>query len=1321
MNSRREQLSPFAVVLLLGAVVLVALVAAFQHDSYQDDYYDNEPASELTVSYLEAWLRVQPDSVPRLMLLGEQYLKLNRREQALALAGHMEQLDSADEETKRQALYLRVNVAQQRAYELDVQDERRPERMAVLRSELEQATAYAWAPARQVALSEMAWAAGAYDVALHFYRQLAGSDADNALDWHQRAAELAFARQEYEEAADSLFAAVDLSAELPQKRELFLRALQVLESGDRAALACELAEQHMTGLENDRQVIIYMLNLARMANRGDLIDKYARQLASLLELSSNEPVAPATGWLARTYSLPASAARALLAAPARWTHAAAGAVRSTDAYRGLQAGLRVAGWLSGRPFVAVANEQVAVAEPAMQPAETPVTDNDYDLLYQVYVESGSLTKARDIAKKALARGMPARIWEPRLAQVAEWGGEPGLALQAWSRHAGLTDSAESWSHVRRLSIGLNDDARYLQALQFDIRNTPNNAALYDELVLAYERLGEPERAMQFLQTQVSGSRSTVLLGRYAELAERAGHDQRAEELYHRLWQVDPASRAQHVTGVARLRYKQGKDESALQLMREQADSIAEAADTADYWRLYAELGRLLQSSEDTSRAYRSLLATGQATSADLAGMTYFFLNSPMDAARIAEMNLQQGIDPQRAVEAALLNYAELRAWSRVGEIMRGLSGAQRTGFQRSAAALMVKGRYHLYLHQWNEAVASFRDAVNAAPASDDARISYLWVLVEYGTEAELRQRLYQWRRLVRLNADYREVFAAAYLRLGQTARAIRLMRMQPPEVTKDPLWIMSLADAEQQGGHDELAQRLYRKAWRELHARLQGVNDVAGAPVPADVQLDWWQARGVLAQRLRNAEVTSRALNQLYVQDMRLSAPGVRYQSRLGDVSGMRTAAEVSDDVAEQGVSPYSLLAGIGVSLEQEANERARILLRHPAVRDLPASADYQMSLALAESDTTAAAELLDLRQGRIAYYSQVAALGANRRTSEQETLLFDGLDMTPGGDAIHEDLTQVIWPDKSALGVSMGLWRSEAISTHELDMFARLKLTNRYGITLHGITRQQKTRRKQDIAWVPSTDREYELSIHDRTVEHDFTLTLGQRDGFRSFATGRIFAEVNRHGTWVPSATLGWRQYTSLSPYLQVAGYKNMLDFALSWQPEDSRWFASANAEVARFYTQKHDAIARGTEFNQELGYRIYHAYPDWSVRLVAGQGNYSASGKNRTHSALTRMNPDGVAPANSELVPENFRRYGIMTGFGNNDVTTRKSSWKPFLDAGYIRDNKNGHGPAFSAGIGGPVLGGDHLVLQYLHEATGARNRQRTSQLLLSYYLNF
>lgn len=1281
MIKPRERLSPFGLVLLLGAGVSAGLATTFQDDSASHERLAGEPASELTVAYLTARLHIRPDSREHLILLGEQYLKLDRRQQALNLAQRMEQLDPGDAGLQREALYLRIGVARQEAYQYPPTDQRRAPLMAQYQDTLAKAAGHDWPLFRIKELAQQAQQAGAHAPLLHFYRQLAERDADNQAYWHGLSAETAFAHQQYEDAARSFFQAASLSSEPVHKRDYFLQALRVLESGDRAGLACDLAPQHLAGLEQDIDVLRYLLNLARMANRRELVRRYARQLAQLLELSdAGSPVTPAP---------PQSA---------------------TDVAARLLASLLL-------PQAAMASEQQH-SQPAGKAG-----NEDYDLLYQVYLENGQLAEASDMAQKALAAGLDPLIWDPRLAVAAEWGGNPTLALQAWSRQATRLNSADAWGQVRRLSSALYDDRLYLQALIFEALNAPHKPGLYDQLVQAYERLGEPEAGLQFLEGRPGYARNTELLRSYALLAERSGHDQKAEQAYLQLAGIDPAARLEHVTDAARVKYKQGEDDEALALLREHAPMADSSAQSAVFWRLYAELARLLQSSEDAALAYRNLLATGKASQEDLAAMAYFFVYSPMDAARVAELHLQQGGYDQAMINSALLNYAELRAWTRIHQIIAGMTVSQRNSFEQSATALLLRARYQLYRRQSSQALEDFRHAVQAAPQNHDIRIAYLWALSEYGTDSELSKTVHQWRRLARSNSAYWEVFAAAELRLGNARRAVQLMRKQDLEARRDPLWTITLADAEQLRGNQDLALGLYRQAWRDLHERLAAQQTDDGlSPLPEEIQLAWWQARSGLSARMASGDQPGRRFAELVALDAQLAAAPGRLTSVLGDVSGLTGTRDVVEQLAPiDPLSTGTLYTAIGLSLEQQAYDRARIQLGAPQLEGLPASTDLQMSLALAEHDSTSAAQLLDQEHGRISFYNRLAALGITGRRSEQASGVFAAHYGSPDNDAIHTDLVDAVWPDHSAAGIDLQSRHSEALATDEIDLFARLKLTNRYGITARSITRLQSVRDRSQIARVPATDQETELSLHGRTPDQDVTLTIGQRSGHGSFMTGRLQASINQRGSWTPSAILGWRQYTSASPYLQVAGYKNMLDLGLSWQPRESRWFADLNIEQADYYSHRHDRIGTGTEFNQQLGYRISTSYPDWNVRLIAGQGNYSADNSQRLHPSLARFSPDGQPPSNAQLIPEDFRRYGLMTGFGNSNVTSHARRWRPFADAGYVHYDREGTGPSVSVGLGGPVFGGDHLVLQYQYEATGAGNRQRTNAFRIAYYFNF
>ncbi len=71
----------------------------------------------------------------------------------------------------------------------------------------------------------------------------------------------------------------------------------------------------------------------------------------------------------------------------------------------------------------------------------------------------------------------------------------------------------------RLAPGLSDDRAYLAALRH--RAGGGDLETIDEVVAAYERLGEPEAGLAFLDSLSSGPHAREVMERNAQLAERA--------------------------------------------------------------------------------------------------------------------------------------------------------------------------------------------------------------------------------------------------------------------------------------------------------------------------------------------------------------------------------------------------------------------------------------------------------------------------------------------------------------------------------------------------------------------------------------------------------------------------------------------------------------------------------------------------------------------------------------------------------------------------------------------------------------------------------
>ena len=125
---KRERLSPLWLTVAIGAGIVLALAAAHPSDEDQTRALVAQPPSELSVAYLEAWLRIDPGAPRYLDLLGHQYLGLGRWNDAMKVATQLRGM--SDEQDRRRGILLGLAAMEQRAYEVPPDDPQRAERMA---------------------------------------------------------------------------------------------------------------------------------------------------------------------------------------------------------------------------------------------------------------------------------------------------------------------------------------------------------------------------------------------------------------------------------------------------------------------------------------------------------------------------------------------------------------------------------------------------------------------------------------------------------------------------------------------------------------------------------------------------------------------------------------------------------------------------------------------------------------------------------------------------------------------------------------------------------------------------------------------------------------------------------------------------------------------------------------------------------------------------------------------------------------------------------------------------------------------------------------
>jgi hypothetical protein len=1303
VRAERPRIAPAWLVLLLAAVVPLTMVASSPRGGLQQRLASVGAPSDLSAAYLEAWSKVQPKNEEFLTLLGAQYASLGRIDDAGRVAARMEALGSIH--MRRAAMMLRLSIAEQRTFAIPEDDPRRGPALANLREQLTQAAALPWAPKDLEWLAQRSAAVGLPDLELQLYKRLSAGDPEGRERWDTRITRYALQTGDYRAAADAWFRQQAAAKTRDEQRRCFIAGIRTLQSGNLLNEALAAADQHLGALDTDPATLVVLLNLARAANRPERVDQYAKMLARYAQAEPQpEPQPSQSTYAYMDGPLPSREGFAPVS------------LREAQEWWGV---IRVAASVPSNAATSPAPASASSPAPAVTatPASEAASEGSAqgagkdpkvaDLVFQAFVESGDLANAQKIAQQQVQRDPRSVLWTKRLAQIAEWDRNPMLALNSWLDYARLSNDPVGWQNVLRIAPMLDDDDAYLAALVHQAQASPDDLKLVDNVIATYERLGRPDDGLAFLRGLPRGRNADAIDQRIGALAERAGHDDQALAAYRAVQLRDPGN-AGAALRTASVLYRAGDYRASFTALQS-ARNTAKDSDT-EYWRNYAELARLLQRDADANEAYRHLLAGGATTPEDLGDMTYFFDPYPIDAARIAELQYRRDHTP-RALQNAIYYYTDAQALDRVAALLASLTAQERKEALASPGVLGVRAEYYRLTDQPAKALDDLRHAVDLPGSTADLRAAYLWTLIDYGTDAELDATLKRWHGTEDRSAVLWEPYAAAEMRLNRPVLALDYLRRESASLSRDPLWLMTYADAQEMAGRPDLAWSIRHKVWQQLQqdeaalAKLHGAARAAQrgrSGQDAETLADIRGRRVTLSSDFETGDDSAAMLNDLLAGTQ--SSDSVKFARRtlLGTAKGLPGAAPDAGIDSQQNNRLREAVAkdvAIAWALSHEGNPLAKRWLAQQYAARLAQPADARLTIALAEHDTGAMEQLLAQERSRLPLDDRIDAAVATDRQGRAQQLAFNGLDGAPDNTDIHTHLTETAldWPQSLDTSVVNNV-------EHPLDYVAQTlagsrKIADHY---LLGVTELQNFQRSTDITQlvnVPSVDRSLSFFLQRQTVDSAASITAGRRDALASFYTLQLAAETGRNSDLQFGVHAGRNQVADEDQFLQVGGMKDNVVGDFTWRATQ-RLTMTGSIEGDRFYSQARNYIGSGLLENGELAYRIRTGYPDYTLRLVGEHGGYGASGG--ADSLISRLEPVALQPALAgDFIPQSYWQYGLYFGFGNDLLDQYTHAWRPFFDIGILHNSVQGWGPDISLGLAGSVFGGDHLALYFQHQS--------------------
>lgn len=742
--AKRPRLIPPVVLAAFTSFVGVGLTLMYPYRALVDRVLRERRGDELTLSYLHNLLRTDPRNTDLLLKLAEQQLAAG---DFPGLRHSLQAVLTSPDESDRIAARLLLWRADESEWRKAPADS--PQRAALLRKLLDELEALAQLQldeATRLDVAERALELGDAGLALRIYRSIGLHGGQLPAAWFATRAAQMQARQEFDAAAQLYLLARDRASGLAARRTYFFLAVRVWLARNEPAKALAVAEAELKDLAGDLDSLVFMVELARSANRPDDAARYARLMLKLSLRAQWQRLARDDGF---------------------------------DAH-----------WV-----------EVADAPSPGGPPALPFDDRIYTLGYDAFIGDHRLDDAYRVAAFAVRQAPQSMAWRLRLARVAEWSGRPQEALTHWRwlvDEAGVdrVTKEEAAQALLRLAPGLFDDQALLAGLGYELSRSPEDLTLLRALIATYERLGEPEQGIATLQRFVAAHPLQAPMQALADLAERAA---RIDLAIATLREMDTrfGRTRDRAMKLAALQLGQGRVAdayAALDAVRAQVPR-----EDAAFWRTYGSLALRLQDDGRAREAYAKVIDLDQAGLDDF--KTLIDLLAELDPGQAGDLALRAArkFDNWPLLLRALDFYAQAGRTAEAGRVFAQLDPRWRTQAASDAHYLALHAAYMRAQGRSAEALADYARWLALAPDDDDAREGLLWLMVDTHEPAALRALLAAhetaWARSPRLH----DALAAAWVTLS--APHVALARYLTPQLAAhrdDFLWLMNYADVLEQ-------------------------------------------------------------------------------------------------------------------------------------------------------------------------------------------------------------------------------------------------------------------------------------------------------------------------------------------------------------------------------------------------------------------------------------------------------------------------------------------------------------------------------------------
>ncbi|WP_285430721.1 tetratricopeptide repeat protein [Pseudomonas sp. fls2-241-R2A-110] len=943
-------------------------------------------------------------------------------------------------------------------------------------------------------------------------------------------------------------------------------------------------------------------------------------------------------------------------------------------------------WLEQGVDVAVGSKRFDLAQRFLDQWRVLQPDNPQILRkeFSMRLALGDLPGAWESGQKLVAEHPDDLALLEQMAHLGEWRGDTPAALAYWIRLLKLHEDPQTREHAWRLASQQYDFDQSIPLLAQIMDQRALTDVELDALIYGHESRGTPAQAETWLHAYLRKYPAHRLAWtRLLQNLESTGQFAAKVEVYKNYSKRFALTTTERVDW-ANTDLKLFDNQAAWEVLQVDNSKIADES----YWRLRAALAWDLELDNELQDSLERLLAIkGSLNSGDESQLiTRYRTSDPKRALTMMVGSWNRAHDPLRLVEA-LQQAQEMQDWPQVVALLK--DAEQYPEANEQAQVLAVRGALAVQQGNVDEAQRLYLSGLSRFPDENLFRERLMWLYIDQGNTTALKPLLTEWKPQARQDRILWLPFASASQMLGRDTEALAWYRMYLKTAPQDWLVRAAYADALENAGYQDAAQRLRLKLLRSP----EGENIQ-----PSSQRYAIWlrlmassYSPGKAQQEVAKWKDGSPAMLQLWFERLLARLDATNQESQ-------------KDQWLE-----WARSQGLKVQRYEEIQQALRS--RNKAqVETLLASSDLNPAQrAQALSRLGRFDEALDLSQ---------SALGDDQPAAVRDQLRRQAVELqelTPQG-------AQLSWHQQDFGGLDYSAPGLQIAHNLGAQWYADLELEN----------------------GTYNSNQLIETRMGD---EHNAALTLQRsvEDGsYKLFADTSQRKDDDRNGlglsrTWQLSASdqvetgLDWHRKSEDSGLMRAFGQ------------HDSVWVGGRHGLSARdqiswevaqksFSTRAGDSLGNGQELKMEYNHTLEFAGPNWTVR--SGIDYQHNNVKDRTLDYLSSANGGPVKSVDNSDDPTVVTaddllqsRYGQLyvgsswrRGLPGALVRTRPQyTWLVDVTAGWQwLDQTFNYG--INTGLGVEVLGGDELALTVGYQsAPQGGNGQAGGTLGVSYGVRF